>query len=109
MKIKDLLRTLFGIRKSRQLPPLGAQPPIGSNIVREKLRVRLKYPVTPEQWNWLLRMGWRTIDMRDNRRRYTNVPDKFLMKFIKSSIAEREVLHDKLINARRRIKDNSSK
>lgn len=109
-KLKDKLRSMAGIRKERQLPPPGEKPTIGSNIVREKLRIRLKYPVNDELWKFLTSMGWRTIDMRYNKRRYTLVPDKVLLKFIKANEIERHVLHARLVKVNRREKqsDNAS-
>ena len=96
-KLRDKLRSLAGIRKERQLPPPGEKPSIGSNIVREKLRIRLKYPITDELWKFLAAKGWRAIDMRYNKRRYTVVPDKVLLKLIKADELERHVLHARLI------------
>jgi hypothetical protein len=97
MKLKNTLRTLLGIRVERAPLPPGPKPQIGSNIVREKLRIRLKYPVSDEQWEWFTEKGWRTIEMRTNRRRYVNVPDKLLLKFLNADIAERELLHRRLL------------
>jgi hypothetical protein len=104
-KLKDKLRSLAGIRKERQLPPIGEKPPIGSNIVREKLRMRLKYPVTDELWKFMSSMGWRAIDMRYNKRRYTMVPDKVLLKLIKADEIERHVLHARLVKVGKREKN----
>jgi len=98
-KLRDRLRTLAGIRQERQLAPISEKPVIGSNIVREKLRIRLKYPITDELWKWLSSMGWRVIDMRNNQRRYIVVPDKVLVKLIKANQLERVELHARLIKA----------
>jgi len=57
----------------------------------------LKYPVSDEQWEWFTQKGWRTIEMRTNRRRYVNVPDKILLKMLHASDLEREVLHRRLM------------
>jgi hypothetical protein len=96
-KLRDKLRNIAGIRVERQLPPPTEKPPIGSNIVREKLRMRLKYPISDELWKFLTAKGWRTVDMRLNRRRYTIVPDKVLVKLMKASEIERQVLHARLV------------
>ncbi|MGZ3238744.1 MAG: hypothetical protein ACXU8A_15375 [Burkholderiaceae bacterium] len=96
-KLRDKLRSVAGIRRERQLPPPGEKPSIGSNIVREKLRMRLKYPITDELWKFLAAKEWRAIDMRYNKRRYTTVPDKVLLKLIKAGELERHVLHARLI------------
>lgn len=101
-KIRDKLRTMAGIRVERQVPPpSGDKPQIGSNIVREGLRIRLKYPIRDDLWKFFTNMGWRTVDMRWNRRRYTLVPDKVLVKFINADEIERHVLHARLVKPRK--------
>jgi hypothetical protein len=90
----------------RQLPPAGEKPPIGSNIVREKLRIRLKYPITDELWKFMTAMGWRAVDMRYNKRRYTVVPDKVLVKLINADEIERHVLHARLVKVTKRDKSS---
>jgi hypothetical protein len=97
MNVKNKLRTMLGIRVERQPLPPGPKPQVGSNIVMDKFRIRLKYPVSDEQWDWFTAKGWRTIDMRTNRRRYTCVPDKVLMKMLTAQALEREVLHQRLV------------
>jgi len=98
MNVKDSLRTLLKIRVERATLPAGPKPQIGSNIVRDAFRIRLKFPISDEQWEWFIEKGWRTVDMRTNRRRYTCVPDKVLLKLLHSNDLEREVLHQRLIN-----------
>ncbi len=96
MSIKNTIRNVLNIRKERALPPAGPKPQIGSSIVRDRLRIRLKYHVTVEQWEWFVSRGWRTVDMRTNRREYTNVPDKVLLKLLDLEGEERETLHQRL-------------
>lgn len=97
MNLKDAIRTLMKVRAVRELPPPGPKPPVGSSIVRDGLRIRLKYPISSEQWEWFTLHGWRTIDMRANRRHYTCVPDKFLDKLLDVGELERDTLHQQLI------------
>lgn len=97
MSLTNVIRNVFNIRKERSVPAAGPMPPIGSNIVRERLRIRLKYPITLEQWEFFSRNGWRTVDMRKDRRRYMSVPDKILVKLLDRSGAERDDLHSRLI------------
>jgi len=99
MGIKDSLRTLLKIRVLRELSPPGLKPPLGSNIVREKLRIRLKHPISSEQWEWFTKQGWRTVDMRTNRRRYVMVPDKVLLRLLDAKEPDRSVLHQRLIQS----------
>ncbi|PRC94642.1 hypothetical protein [Solimicrobium silvestre] len=97
-RLKNKLRTVLRIRTERVLPPPGPQPKIGSSIVRDRLRIRLKYPVTSEQWEWFTAHGWRTVDMRTNRREYASVSDKVLVKLLHMNGVERDVLHLRLVN-----------
>ena len=99
MSLKNALRNLLNIRATRELLPPGPMPQIGSNIVREKLRIRLKYPISNEQWEWFTMQGWRTVDMRANRRRYACLPDYVLVKLLAATGLERDVLHERLVKA----------
>ncbi|MET3106268.1 hypothetical protein AAKU67_000749 [Oxalobacteraceae bacterium GrIS 2.11] len=96
MSLKNTIRNVLNIRTERALPPPGPKPQIGSSIVRERLRIRLKYHITTEQWNWFTGHGWRTVDMRNNRREYTAVPDKVLAKLLDLDGEAREALHQRL-------------
>ena len=99
MNLKNTIRTFLRIRVERASLPPGPKPPVGSNIVREKLRIRLKYPISNEKWAWFSDQGWRTTDMRTNRRRYVCVSDKALVKLLNADRLEGEGLHHRLINA----------
>jgi len=98
MILRNSIRTFFKIRAERALPPAGEKPQVGSNIVLERVRIRLKYPITDEQWKWFSDHGWRTVDMRTDRRRYSLVPDKGLVRLLAAEGLQREVLHKKLLN-----------
>jgi len=97
MGLKNTIRNVLNIRKERSIAPAGPMPQIGSSVVRERLRIRLKYPITKEQWEWFTAHGWRTVDMRTERREYTSVPDKILVKLLEKQGAERDALHLRLI------------
>ncbi|MDR3479381.1 MAG: hypothetical protein P4L91_01555 [Burkholderiaceae bacterium] len=84
MTLKDILRTLFGIRVKREPPPLDRRPLAGSNVVRDNVRIRLKHLISDEQWEWFAGHGWRVTDMRTDRRRYLCVPEKALVKLLKA-------------------------
>jgi hypothetical protein len=98
MSLKNALRTLLKIRKERALPPAGFKPPVGSNIVLDRMRIRLKHPISDEQWSWLVERGWRTVDMRTDRRRYVLVPEKGVIRMLKAEGLEREVILKKMIH-----------
>ncbi len=97
MKIKNTLRTLFNIRVERALLPPGPQPTVGSSIVRGSLRIRLKVPIDNEQWEWFSKLGWRTTDMRTDRRRYVCVHDRVLLKLLDADKGKRDHVHAQLL------------
>ena len=94
MVMIDAIRTLMRIRRTRQLLPAGPQPAMGSSIVNGRKRMRLKYAVTGEQWHWLSQKGWRTVDMRQNRRHYELVDDQQVLQLLSAeTTAERSEIH----------------
>ena len=92
MSIKNKIRTVLKIRQERVLPPPGPMPQIGSSIVCKKLRIRLKYPIDKDLWDWFIINGWRAVDMRTERREYTLLPDKALAKLIDLEESARDIL-----------------
>ncbi len=98
MPVVNTLRTLMGIRRPRRIAPAGPQPAMGSNIVNGCLRIRLKYPITPEQWHWLTAKGWRTVDMRQDRRHYQTVTDQNVLDLISvDTLEERDAIHQMIL------------
>lgn len=99
MDMIDAIRTLMRIRRPRQLLPAGPQPAMGSNIVNGRKRMRLKYAVTGEQWQWLTLMGWRTVDMRQNRRQYELVDDRRVLQLLSAETPEeRTEIHSAIMS-----------
>jgi hypothetical protein len=72
-------------------------PQIGSSIVLDNLRIKLKHPINIEQWHWFSKLGWRTVDMRTDRRKYICLPDIVLMKLLDADKVNRETLYQSLI------------
>jgi len=61
------------------------------------LRIRLKVPIDSEQWAWFSGLGWRTTDMRADRRRYLCVEDKALLKLLDADNEKRDRMHAQLL------------
>jgi hypothetical protein len=97
MKIINAIRNIFNIRSNRTYTAAGAMPQFGSSIVLGNLRFKLKHPINVEQWHWFSKLGWRTIDMRTERRKYICIPDKVLMKLLDADRESREVLYQQLV------------
>jgi len=97
VSIKNKIRTVLKIRKERAVPPAGPMPQIGSSIVCNRLRIRLKYPINREIWEWFSKHGWRAVDMRTERREYTLLPDRALEKLINLDVEQRDILHTQIM------------
>lgn len=98
-RLIDKARTLVGIRKVRQIPSGGDKPPVGTSVVKDRLRMRLKYPIDDAFWQWLLAKGWRPMQVRNNRRRYVVVAEKTLIKMMGADLDVRERMHARLDQA----------
>jgi hypothetical protein len=92
----DRLRTLAGVRQVRQVPPARERPSVGSSIVRDQWRLRVKYAMDDEFWGWLASKGWRPMPLQNNRRRYKVVPEKVFIKLASADLAEREGIDGRL-------------
>jgi hypothetical protein len=92
----DSLRTLVGIRRVRQVTPAREKPSVGSSIVRDQLRIRVKYAIDDEFWRWLASKGWRPMPLKNNRRRYKVVPERIFIKLLAADLAEREEVENQL-------------
>lgn len=95
-KMLDNLRTLVGIRQVRQLPPAREKPSVGSSLVRDQLRLRVKYAMDDELWRWLASKGWRPMPLHNNRRRYKVVPERVFIKLAGAEPAERDEIDARL-------------
>ncbi len=92
----DQFRTLAGIRRVRQVLPAREKPSVGSSIVRDQFRIRVKYAIDEELWRWLAEKGWRLMPLHNNRRRYTMVPERIFVKLLSGDLAQREEVDRRL-------------
>lgn len=94
----DRLRTFAGIRRVRELAPVREKPSVGSSIVRDQLRIRVKFTLDDPFWNWLVDKGWRPMPLQNNRRKYTVVPERIFVKLLSGDLAQREEIDLQLRN-----------
>ena len=98
-KMFDRLRTLVGIRRVRHVAPAREKPSVGASLVRDHLRIRVKYAIDDELWDWLASKGWRLMPLHNNRRRYTVVPERLFIKLISADLAGRESIDRRLVRS----------
>lgn len=96
--MKDLIRTLLGIRKKRQPLPASSRPPVGVSIVRRGVKMNVTHPIDAELWDWLLLSGWRVNLMRNDRRRRVALRSNALSDLIAAGSEKRAKVHAQLIH-----------
>ena len=96
-KLIDNVRTMTGVRIPRQLSGSIDKPRVGTSIVRDDLRMRIRYPIDDELWQWLHAMDWRAMPLANNRRRYRLVAEKIVLRMFKADPEERLAIHNRLI------------
>jgi len=97
--MKDLIRTLFGIRKKRKTPPLSAAPHKGSVIVRQNFKIVVPRSIGTELWEWMMLSGWRVNPVRNDRRKYVTLPGEALDQLIHAERDQRASIHSRLLRS----------
>jgi hypothetical protein len=90
--VKDRLRTMLKIRKPRSLQRRGPKPSVGAKIFREDVRITVQAGLSHELWRWLQGQGWREVMFRPDRRRYRDVPSRWVTRLIDCSPDERDAV-----------------
>jgi hypothetical protein len=98
-QMKDLVRTLFGIRKKRRALPLSAPPTEGAVIVRNDIKAIVTRPVNEELWDWMMLSGWRLNPVKNDRRQYRSLPHGAIDQLINCDKERRSSLHRNLLQS----------
>lgn len=101
-KLIDRLRTLAGVRVRRQVDAPHGKPSLGSSIVKDRFRIRLKHPIDDELWLWLSKLGWRAMPMDNNRRRYTVISERAFEKLVRADVSLRPMIYARLTEGRKK-------
>jgi hypothetical protein len=98
-KMKDLVRTLLGIRKKRRALPLSAPPTEGAVIVRNDIKAIVTQPLNEELWDWMMLSGWRLNPVKNDRRHYRSLPHGAVDQLIACDKERRSSLHRNLLQS----------
>lgn len=101
-KLIDRLRTLARVRVRRHVEPAHGKPSLGSSIVKDRFRIRLKHPIDDELWLWLSKLGWRAMPVHNNRRRYTVISEHAFEKLVRADASLRPTIHARLTEGRKK-------
>jgi hypothetical protein len=97
--VRDRLRTLLNIRKSRGTLRKGPKPSIGARITCDDVRMTVQAGMTHELWNWLQAQGWREVTFKGDRRRYRDVSTDWANQLIDAPAERRKQVLDQAIEA----------
>jgi len=97
--MKDLIRTLFGIRKKRKSLPLSTPPYKGTVIVRQNFKIVVPQSIGSELWEWMMLCGWRVNPVRNDRRKYVTLPGDALDLLIHAERDQRASIHSRLLRS----------
>jgi hypothetical protein len=84
-QLRNLVRTLFRIRRPRAVPRPSAKPGVGARIACGEHRMIVQAGMTDALWKWLMQQGWREVTYRPDRRRYLEIPHAFVTELIDGS------------------------
>lgn len=78
------------IRRDRALPAPGQKPGVGARIACGDLRMSVQAGMSDSLWRWLMKLGWREVMFRPDRRRYRDVPHGLVTQLIDAAPEDRE-------------------
>lgn len=87
-QVCDQVRTLFKIRRERELPSAGGKPPFGAKVCCGDVRMTVRAGMTDGLWRWLLSKGWREVAIQPDRRRYKDIPTTYVTHLIDAETSE---------------------
>lgn len=77
----------------RSTPAVGPSPRVGSYIAKKEVAIKVIGKLTTDQWHWFLSMGWREVDVKQNRRLYYRLPKDTLHLILAASTKDREKVY----------------
>lgn len=98
-RLRDRVRRSLGIKVQRTLPPPGPVPPVGSVIVKAKVKMLVNVQIDDHLWRWLSEQGWREADLATDRRRYLYAPRNSLEMLMAHAGWQWDEIHDRIVAA----------
>lgn len=97
--MNNFIRNLFKIRKQRKNFPISERPDIGKTIIRSGIKLVVSEPISNELWDWMLLVGWRVNNFKNDRRDYIELPEGTLRQLKEAGSDNRETVHRKLLRS----------
>lgn len=96
------IRNLLGVRRQRQLPPVGTRPGINSYIYCDTVKMLITGEMDDTLWRWLAGKHWRKLAHSDDRRRYRHLPSRAFRLLLQAPPEERDAVYAKIVAAGQR-------
>jgi hypothetical protein len=87
---RNQVRGLLKIRRDRKLPRRGPKPHIGACVICGEVRMTVQAGLSDELWQWLLERNWRELIYRPDRRRYREIPARWVTLLYDADLGQRE-------------------
>ena len=94
MNLSTLLSTpigeLLGRKKEQQRRREAAKPAIGATLCCAGLRMTVQAGLSEDLWQWLVKLGWRELQPRENRLHFKPLPTTLVTRLFDCQDDERE-------------------
>jgi len=83
---------LLGRKKEQQRRRVAHKPPIGATLCCAGLRMTVQAGLSDDLWQWLVKLGWRELQPRENRLNFKALPSALVTRLFDCHAEDRERL-----------------
>lgn len=81
---------LLGRKKEQQRRRVASKPAIGATLCCAGLRLTVQAGLSDDLWQWLVKLGWRELQPRENRLHFKPLPTSLVTRLFDCREEERE-------------------
>ena len=81
---------LLGRRSEQQRARAASRPAVGATLCCAGLRMTVQAGMSDDLWQWLVRLGWRELQPRENRLQFRPLPTSLVTHLFDGPPADRD-------------------
>ena len=81
---------LLGRKKEQQRRRAASKPAIGATLCCAGLRMTVQAGLSDDLWQWLVKLGWRELQARENRLHFKPLPTALVTRLFDCAADDRE-------------------
>lgn len=81
---------LLGRKKEQQRRRVASKPAIGATLCCAGLRMAVQAGLSDDLWHWLVKLGWRELQPRENRLHFKPLPTTLVTRLFDCQEEDRE-------------------